>query len=74
MVVVDNRMMIESRDQNGYRTGRCQRRSISPSGRWVRRLYFGDVRGSAQVLQNDQPTLYFEPIICGNIGKSVSMS
>jgi hypothetical protein len=29
---------------------------------------------SAQVLQNDKPTLYSEPIICGNIGKSVSMS
>jgi hypothetical protein len=29
---------------------------------------------SAQVLLNGQPTLYFEPIICGNIGKSVSMS
>jgi hypothetical protein len=25
-------------------------------------------------LQNGQPSLYFEPIICGNIGKSVSMS
>jgi hypothetical protein len=28
---------------------------------------------SAEVLQNGPPTLYFEPIICGNIGKSVSM-
>jgi hypothetical protein len=29
---------------------------------------------SARVVQNGQPTLYFEPIICGNIGKSVLMS
>jgi hypothetical protein len=38
---------------------------------WYLDIHLGS---SAQVLQNDQPTLYFEPIICGNIGKSVSMS
>jgi hypothetical protein len=38
---------------------------------WYLDVHLGS---STQVLQNDQPTLYFEPIICGNIGKSVSMS
>jgi hypothetical protein len=38
---------------------------------WYLDVHLGS---SAQVLQNGQPTLYFEPIICGNIGKSVSMS
>ena len=28
---------------------------------------------SAQVLQNDQPTLYFGAIICGNIGNGVDV-
>src|SRR3954454_7812145 len=38
---------------------------------WYLDVHLGS---SAQVLQNDQPTLYSEPIICGNIGKSVSLS
>jgi hypothetical protein len=36
-----------------------------PSG-WYLNVHLGS---SAQVLQNGQPTLYFEPIICGKIGK-----
>jgi hypothetical protein len=36
-----------------------------PSG-WYLNVHLGSL---AQVLQNGQPTLYFQPIICGNIGK-----
>ncbi len=36
-----------------------------PSG-WYLNVHLGS---SAQVLQDGQPTLYFQPIICGNIGK-----
>jgi hypothetical protein len=36
-----------------------------PSG-WYLDVHLGS---SAQVMQNGQPTLYFAPIICGNIGK-----
>jgi hypothetical protein len=36
-----------------------------PSG-WYLNVQFGS---SAQVLQDGQPTLYFQPILCGNIGK-----
>jgi hypothetical protein len=36
-----------------------------PSG-WYLNVHLGS---SAQVLQNGRPTPYFEPIICGNIGK-----
>ncbi|MCW2649874.1 MAG: hypothetical protein JWR32_850 [Mycobacterium sp.] len=36
-----------------------------PSG-WYLNVHLGS---SDQVLQNGQPTLYFQPIICGNIGK-----
>jgi hypothetical protein len=36
-----------------------------PSG-WYLNVHLGS---SAQVLQNGQPTLYFQPIICGNVGK-----
>lgn len=36
-----------------------------PSG-WYLNVHLGS---SAQVLQTGQPTLYFQPIICGNIGK-----
>ncbi|MBV9090078.1 MAG: CHRD domain-containing protein [Mycobacteriaceae bacterium] len=36
-----------------------------PSG-WYLNVHLGS---AAQVLENGQPTLYFQPIICGNIGK-----
>jgi hypothetical protein len=36
-----------------------------PSGRYLN-VHLGS---SAQVLPNGRPTLYFQPIICGNIGK-----
>jgi hypothetical protein len=36
-----------------------------PSG-WYLNVHLGS---SSQVLQNGRPTLYFQPIICGNIGK-----
>jgi hypothetical protein len=37
-----------------------------PTSGWYLNVHLGS---SAQDLQNDQPTLYFQPIICGNTGK-----
>jgi hypothetical protein len=38
-----------------------------PDSGWYLNVHFGS---SSQILdQNGQPTLYFQPIICGNIGK-----
>jgi hypothetical protein len=37
-----------------------------PASGWYINVHLGS---SSQIEQNGQPTLYFQPIICGNIGK-----
>jgi hypothetical protein len=37
-----------------------------PASGWYINVHLGS---SSQIEQNGKPTLYFQPIICGNIGK-----
>jgi hypothetical protein len=43
-----------------------QNAEAPPASGWYLNVHLGS---SSQIQQNGQPTLYFQPIICGNIGK-----
>jgi hypothetical protein len=43
-----------------------QNADAPPASGWYLNVHMGS---SGQILQNGQPTLYFQPIICGNVGK-----